>query len=110
MTPDDTLGSDLADLHTEFAGSGFTFGSAGQRGNRARRQAAIRQPRQRAHHFLDRRRTAQESPRRTQHRLMPPGGRCALPGDERRPVGVRKLGFCDGLEVDVEATPLRRLC
>jgi hypothetical protein len=27
MTPDNTLDSDLADLHTEFAGSGFTFGS-----------------------------------------------------------------------------------
>jgi hypothetical protein len=27
MTPDNTLNGDLADLRTEFAGSGFTFGS-----------------------------------------------------------------------------------
>jgi hypothetical protein len=27
MTPDNTLDCDLADLRTEFAGSGFTFGS-----------------------------------------------------------------------------------
>jgi hypothetical protein len=27
MTPDDTIRSDMADLRTEFAGSGFTFGS-----------------------------------------------------------------------------------